>query len=384
MSMPHGGIHASVEFMPTWFMRHAGLAFPDPLTTPAEELVELGMQREKVLHAHYPDLPLGAVDPQPAPRVDWLDCGQMLSVAYGGSRPIWTPENEAWWHDRDFCPWAGLDSVGDVLQIRVPQWEAVPEIEGLFRKLQQTREAFPGVDVPFGYSCWPWRHPNTGQLFRFSYVITFIDSAPFLMGTTPFFTLLAGSPDVATALMEKCFEINTSLSDYLRQRAGGSSVEGINPMVGDFGTFLSPKLFERYAVAYDQMTLARYGPQLPCNIHSCGPSAHVYHLLADYPHAVFMQTRGIAGKLRRLREVLPNTYLQITLHPPQFEFELAAPEEVRSAVWSFAEEAGFRDLKLVVFVAGYGGERIDANVRAFYAAVDLVNKAVRAGSVPAA
>lgn len=369
-------VDGSVVFMPSWFIQNYGSSFPDPSIAEPELLIEQAMERQRTLHQHFPDLPLGDPNPKPTPSFEWLDCGQMLHCAFGGPRPRWTPESYAWWHDRDFCPWADVERVEDVRRIQAPRWEDVPEIEGFFARLEEWKRAFPDQEIEVSCCKWEWTHPNTGQVFSMSYVPSFIDMGPILMGVERFFSTLAGDPDLGQALMAKGFELNISLSDYLRARTGTPPVQGLTQFVGDFGTFCSPRVYELYSLPFDLMVLERYGAHLPCTVHSCGPSAHLYDYWSQFPDVVFVETRGVPGELGRLRRALPKAYLQITMHPPQFEFELATPQEVRAAVWAYAEEVGLRDVDLVVMVAGYGGERVDQNVRAFYSAVDEVNAAI--------
>lgn len=166
----------------------------------------------------------------------------------------------------------------------MPQWENVPEIEALFCHVERWADVFRDLEVEYPYAWKTRRHPR-GYSARFAFFIAFIDLGPILMGVVPFFTLL-GREDmdrVAQALMEKSFQISTGLSDYLRANLGNPRVDALGSLVGDFGTFLSPRTYEKYSLAYDRKILERYGRELPCNLHSCGPSAHLYDYWVSTP-----------------------------------------------------------------------------------------------------
>ena len=92
-----------------------------------------------------------------------------------------------------------------------------------------------------------------------------------------------------------------------------------------------------------------------------------------------MQTRGIPGHLGKLKQALPETFLQITLHPPQFDFENETPEAINRTVWQLAEEADFTNVSFHAIIAK-GGEQVDRNIRAFYEAIDDVNAHLQASS----
>lgn len=112
------GVDETVLFEPTWFMRNYGCEFPDPMVSDPELLEELHMQRQRILHERFPDVRLGSPDPSLPSLIDWPDCGQLVQLAFGGSRPEWIPESGAWWHDRHFCPWAEVQNVDDVRSIK--------------------------------------------------------------------------------------------------------------------------------------------------------------------------------------------------------------------------------------------------------------------------
>ena len=364
-------VDGSVEFVPSWFVLDGGTPLPNPMEADFGYQVDVEAMHRRTIHEHFPDMDLVDLDAEVVPAFEWPYTELLVCCAYGAPPPRWMPANGHWWHDRDFWPWQDIQTVEEVERIRVPRWEDVPEMEHVFRRLEEASAAFPGHR--FTTARWTWT-PPTGEIeYAFSHFISFIDLGPFMMGTVPFFTLLAGSPSVADALMLKGIEVTTSVSDYQHQYWHHPPVRG-GSVVGNFGTFMSPRTYERYSLAADLMVLDRYGGrQLPCNLHSCGPSSQLYDYWARFPNVPVMQTRGISGQTGRLRAAMPNTYLHITLHPPQLEWEIGSPDEVRAAVWEHAEAAGFRDVQLHLIVTGYGGSHGEANLRVFRDAIAEVN-----------
>jgi hypothetical protein len=364
-------VDGSVEFEPTWFLRNGGVPSPNAMEADFGYQAEVEAGRRRMIHARFPDLGLVDLNAEVIPAFEWPYTELLVCCAYGAPPPRWVPDNGHWWHDRDFWPWQDIQSVSDVERIRVPRWEDVPEMQRIFRRLEDASDAFPGHRLTTAR--WTWTHPVSGTKYAFSHFISFIDLGPFMMGTVPFFTLLAGDPEVADALLLKGLEVTTGVSNYQHQYWGHPPVVG-GSVVGNFGTFMSPRTFLRYSLAADLMVLDRYGGrQLPCNLHSCGPSAHLYDYWSRYPNIPLMQTRGIPGQTARLRAAMPNTYLHITLHPPQLEWEIGSPEELRAAVWEHAEAAGFRDVQLHLIVTGYGGAQAEANLRVFRQVIADVN-----------
>ena len=85
-----------------------------------------------------------------------------------------------------------------------------------------------------------------------------------------------------------------------------------------------------------------------------------------------MQTRAIPGETAKLRKALPNTYLMITMHPPQIDFENEDSQNIKKFVWEIAEGADFRDLQIAALINKVC-DKTDENVRALYQAIDEVN-----------
>jgi hypothetical protein len=367
-------IFGKVDLSPAWFKKALGIEAPHPFKTDIDLLVEHEVNKSKMLHEHFPDLLLGEANPKAAYPIVQYDRRLVIASAFGGVEPVWKPDNASFWVDKHVGPWGDIKTANEVTRIKIPDWETVPLVQQMLEKWDQiqkkTRYPIQEISEWMEFDC---TNPYTQRTYRFSDFPTFIDLGHFLCGSTEFFTILAGEPDLARAMLEKCFELSTSFSDF-RRKVYDRNLEAISSLGGDNSCNLSPDMYRQYAMAHDAMMIDRYG-NLPCNLHSCGASSHLYDVWGTYPNKnniVVMQTRGIPGELYRLRKALPDTLLQITIHQPQFDFENEAPDKIYTLVEHYARQADFHNLELVV-VINDAGEHVDRNIRAFYRAIETVN-----------
>ena len=145
-------------------------------------------------------------------------------------------------------------------------------------------------------------------------------------------------------------------------------------MGGDNSCLVSPVTYREYAMAFDALARARWG-NVPRNLHSCGASKHLYGVWAEYPEKdqiVLLQTRAIPGAMRPLRQALPHTFMQLSIHQPQVDLERETPARIKELVWELAEALEFRDLSLCAIISDTHAQ-CKANVRALYEAVKEVN-----------
>ena len=177
------------------------------------------------------------------------------------------------------------------------------------------------------------------------------------MGMTHFLTILGGSRDTADAFMDLCFELITGCVDFMLEEAP-EQFEALGGFGGDATCMFSPPLYERYGAAWDNRLFEyvrdRYGlaDDVPCNLHSCGPSSHLYEKWGAHPrnrNIAVMQTRLIPGEVGKLRASLPHTELELTFHPPHFDVASATPDELRDVLWNSARDAGWRNVYLNMF-----------------------------------
>jgi len=348
-----------------------GLRRPNPFDCTLEQLSEYDAVYQRLLHEACGDLGMGDPDPKPELCVPQHDGRLICATAFGAPYPTWDTVASTWWVDPDQNAWDGIRDVSDVEQISIPDWATHPMVRQMAAKWEEFRgkvDADTAADTPIG-TAFPWRNPATGDEYRFSHFISFIDMGQNLMGAMRFFEVLAGDPEMAAALLAKCFAISSSYAAFMDNMYGRTR-RGFCSMGGDNSCLLSPDMFRRYGMGFDKRVMDEcHG--LPCNLHSCGPSKHLYEVWAEYPRRetiVLMQTRAMPGAMKALRASLPCTHVQLTIHQPQIEFERETPDRVRELVWEFAEAMDFRDVTISVLVS-WVNDRVKENIRAFQAAL---------------
>jgi hypothetical protein len=210
---------------------------------------------------------------------------------------------------------------------------------------------------------------------------SFIDTGICLLGIADFLAGLARAGSLADALSDKCFELLTSYGDFLLSMAG-MEVEGWMGFGGDVSAMLSPRLYERYGNGFDvrlfDYVKKTYGADDAAlwNLHSCGPSAHLYDVWARHPlrmNIAVMQTRLIPGQVARLRAALTATRLDLTVHPGHFDFASASPEAVSQMTRQTVSDAGCCEVAIHLFAVAHVPDDIPslvANLQACYQTMD--------------
>jgi hypothetical protein len=374
-------IQGTITPTASWFKDHYGIGTTDPFTTDLDEVAEKNAKKSRVLYERYPDLPLGEKDPAPKYFAQEYDPRIVCTVAYGASDPAWDPGIGSFWPAEGPPVWSWVKTIADVEKIKIPNWEDVSLIQKMLQQhkdlQKKTKYQFDKTQTSFNE--FPWKNPHTGEEYRFCNFIAFIDLIGYLMGSVRSMELLALDGGLSRALMEKCFEISKSFSDFMRE-IFKQELKGFASLGGDSSCMFSPDMYRDYAMAYDEKVI-RECRQVPCNLHSCGPSPHLYEVWAEYKNRdriVLMQTRAIPGQTKRLRQALPDTYLMLTMHAPQIDFENEYAGRIKELVWQFAEAAGGRDLQISAFI-NKSNARTDQNVRAFYKAIEAVNNHIAKG-----
>lgn len=370
MAIANAKITGSINIPLEWFREQHGIVWEDPLTTDIHAQIARDTRVERLAHQRFPDLPAFSADPQPCYKLRMHAYNHLVAMAYGAPAPVWMPDSAAFWHHRDVHVWEWVRTVEDVARIDIPDWENIPVFRETVERYHRFRdELFPGRDVMPTDVVWPWTSPVTGASYRLTHFVSFIDMGPVLFGIERFFEILAGEEELADALLDKCVDISCSMAEFFLRMVEQPFTGGFVSFGGDFSSFLSPELYRRYGLGFDRRLLARYGMG-PANLHSCGASAHLYETWAEYDNPiVLMQTRGVPGRLRRLRAALPDTFLEITLAPPQFR---PGVDRVRDAVLAAIDEVGGRDAAITMILPNMG-YRHDALIREFHAALAEYN-----------
>ena len=320
------------------------------------------------------------------PHFCWFGHHETFAVALGAPEPQWDGRNTCWWFDHDHHALDWVKSVSDVSRIPVPKWQDDPVVGRMMEARQRWAEAFP--DSPPGHWAGGYLDLPGRQPARIADYASFLDmGVTGLFDDTEFITLLAADPQLAEALMDKCFELSTSYSEFLQSLEGGT-FDGLSAFGGDCTCLLSPPLYERYCVAWDLRLLDRFrklyntGDDTACILHSCGPSAHLYAQWGSHPlkdNIVTVETRMLPEHVKELRSNLPDAFLDLTLHPQHFDFTSVGPEQVRSMLRQAAEDAGHENLRFLVLAYPLKPEhleRLEANLRALYEELDEINRAL--------
>ncbi len=363
------GIIGKIDLSPFWMQEQFGIIEPNPFEMPLDRIVEYNAKKSKLLYEKFGQFGLGQKEPDMVYPAVQHDGRNVCAFAYGSPYPTWDPKTGSFWHSRDFIPWRNLHSVEDVKRIQLPDWTDVCMVKEMLAKYdemkKQTKYKVPKIpNLP--WNKFDWTSP-TGKRYEFSHFMSFLDLGCFMCGETEFFTILGGEEDIAYALMDKCFDLSTSYSEFMLNSYNQSNITALSSFGGDNSCMLSPSMYKKYAMAFDRRLIEKYG-ELPVNLHSCGPSAHLYDIWNEYPNiknVVLMQTRGIPDGIHRLRKALPYTFLEITLHQPQFDFENEKPDNIKRIVEHYIEQVEGRDVALVV-VINKVGQQVDNNIEIFF------------------
>ena len=401
---PTNRITASVAFQPTWMPR----SYPDPkadvptLRKQAEEAIRLGEQAAQTIkgagHTIYDivsrvNAQFGSPTPRPPQaakgngkphwRWEWYEPSPFVATALGGPDPEWDAATGSWQMYKGYTVLDWVETPEDVARIPVPDWGETQMAEDMVTSMERWKEAFPH-SPPKDVASFALRLPGNKQL-HFKGCASFIDLGIYLFGMVRFLQILAGEPDLAEALMQKCFALNTSYGEWW-QSLDDAEFEGLIGFAGDVASLLSPHLYWKYSVDWDVMIfdhfrdLYKAGEDMPCNLHSCGPSPHLYSMWGRHPHRdniQTMQTRLLPGHARALRENLPHTYLQLTIHPQHYDISQHTPDEFRTTFQQVVRDVECRDAHFVVFAVAHEPDQIrmlEANLETLHDAMAEINR----------
>jgi len=394
-------ITARVIFDPVWMPR----INPDPLASTAElkvqadearkleyqikceldalnsDILKLVDEFNSEFSSAIPVRPCGTEDP----RWSWNRLGDfdMLSMALGGPEPVWDKWNGCYWpSNRRILSW--VKSVSDVSRISVPNWYVQPAFIQMLQSRQRWYEAFPD-NPPGNIAGGTWNQPADRKPARFTSYMSFIDMGPHLFGADEFMMILASDNELAAALMDKFFEISSSLGNSMQALCGGKP-ECVVGFGGDYACMLSPGLYEKYSIVWDVKLLEHFrkfyaaSDDTLCNLHSCGPSRHLYPNWKSHPlrkNITTMQTRLLPEYVKTLRQSLPDTLIQLTFHPEHFDFANVDSEDVRTVFRQAVEDAGNANTEFVIFAIANTPDdigKLETNIRAVYDELFKINR----------
>ena len=397
-------ITATVSFEPTWMPR----TYPDPkadVATLRQQAEEATCLREEAVRtvkgagygiyelAGQINRTFGSTHPRPKAaraetakphwRWEWYEPSPFIATVLGGSEPEWHAATASWQMYRGQSVLDWVKSPADVARIPVPDWERTKQAEEMRASLERWKEAFPH-SPPIDVASFRLQVPG-GRRLRFKGCSSFIDLGIYLFGMVGFLEILAGDPDLAGALMEKCFALSTSYGEFW-QSLDEAEFEGLIGFAGDVASLLSPPLYWRYSVAWDTTIFRHFkafcaaGEDTPCNLHSCGPSAHLYEKWGQHPlrdNIKTMQTRLMPGHVRALRQSLPDTFLQLTFHPQHYDFARHTPQEIRATFRQVVRDVECRDAHFIVFAVAHDLAQVgalEASLEALYEELAEINR----------
>jgi hypothetical protein len=319
---------------------------------------------------------------------NWYDARFMIAECLGAPEPQWNLESASWWQDHEHhLQW--VQTAADVSRIAVPDWRKAAPVAHMLEAHERWVQAFPSdsgwnavwyMTLPSGRCSPEGGEPVAGIGYP-----SFVDLGIFLLGVTNFLTIVGGDEEMADALMDKCFELSTSYVEFYLT-IHKSRWEAMLGFGGDMSCLLSPRLYERYGIGWDARLfdfVRRHHDvpaTLPCNMHSCGPSPHLYNIWGRHPHRdniVTIQTRLLPGQVERLRQSLPTTFLELTIHPQHFDLAGVQPGEVKRVLVETARDAGWRDVSITIFAVAHTPENLpalEANILACDEAMQEVNQ----------
>ncbi len=353
-----------------WFVEQLGRGRPNPVSTSLADVARYNQDRARVLYEHLNEFGMGSPDPQPLYTVPQHDGRNIIAAAFGAAYPDWDELSGCFMLRLDAHPWAGLDSIAAVERLTVPDWEQNPLVQENRRKWEEV-QALVGAETAARMPL-DWTELQL-RTYRMSVFPSFLDLGGFLMGSTEFLTMLAAQPELAEALLRKCFELSAGYSDCMCRLYGRPRTAWCS-LGGDNSCLVSAAMYRTNAMAFDRLVREKCG-NLPRNLHSCGASRHLYRVWGQYPEReqiVAMQTRAIPGAMAPLRASLPHTFIQLTIHQPQVDFERESPERIKALVWEFAEALEFRDMSLTILFSTVDAQS-KLNLAAFFEAGREVN-----------
>ena len=376
-------IKSTVELPSTWWKRNYGISHPDPTTADPQAIIDYQLTVKRIILERYHDVPAlvaACRDDHPAETFELFGCDlrQVLAQAFGAPELTWSSETGCLWDDRSRVPLSRPESAEEINALPMPDWDTVPAVQKVLNRKQEIEAALPSIRVTS--DCVRWERANPNGRYGFVTIPSFIDMGPFLMGDEHFFESLLMRPEMSHALMGRGLQWAVSYNEYMRDRflhMAGEPVRGVGSMAGDYATMLSPDLYDEYAYGYDHTVMEHFGPDLPTNLHSCGPSAHLYEKWTAYPNVAVLQTRWTDGHLARLRSLMPNTLLEMTFAPPQFDIDHADIADIENLLWQAARDAEFRGVSFhAIFTGVRDNAATDQRLRAFFKTIEDINNSL--------
>lgn len=354
-----------------------GRGMPNPFANSLEACAIYWQERERLMYELAGDLGLGQENPSLEYFIPQYDGRIIIATEYGAKNLQWDDENNSFWLDKGGL-WANLSSVKEIENIPLPVWEKNPLMQAGIKAFEEVQAKF-GKDYARNCGMGGWtelqlNQPKEKKTYKFIHLPSFVDLGGYLLGEVEFLTLLAAEPELANALLKKCFLISLSYAKFC-SRIYERPIQGWGSMAGDNSCLLSTDMYRQYAMAFDAMARQAFG-NLPRNLHSCGASRQLYKIWSDYPEReqiIFLQTRALVGDISQIRKSLPNTFIQLTMYLPEIDLTRETQENIKNYVAQWAEGLGYQN-----FSIGAMASTLNDQVREnFYAINEVMNRLVK-------
>lgn len=285
-----------ITFHPSWWHKYAGVDFTQDFFDEPEYRMECDLKMKKTLYEHFGEFGLGEKNPEKRPILgtDFLAAGYLYSEIMGcGIR--YEPDNSP----QVIC--MNLDE-DEIAEVKAPNLDESPVWKRTQKQIDYLLEKYGRVES----------HVN---------LMGIQNIAMDIMGQD---VLLAyyTAPDEVRALMQEItnlsIEIGHRFSSLSKNISGGVTAIVQQDVPGNYLTsncsveMVSNEIYEEFLLNYDQQ-LADAFPNF--GIHHCGKSMeHVVEGYSKIKQLKFAEV-GAFSDIRRVREVLPNVFLNARYSP---------------------------------------------------------------------
>lgn len=333
-----------VVFHPSWWHKHAGISFDEDFFYHPARRVEAERRMEQVLYERFGDLGLGEDRDNDRPVIGAVHnaAGYLVSEMLGcrvdytsGAPPLVVPAK-----------------LGDV----------TPDLQAAFNSpaWRRLRKLMDALESRFGYL--------TGDVNWEGLLNLALD----LRGQDVLADMIV-RPAAVHALVAALAKIIERFTDEIARETGTTSIS-VNRTVRHIArpvflhsecalTMISAAHYEQFFLLHDRAWSERHRP---FGIHYCGADAHRFaDGFASIPHLDFLDV-GWGSDVRKLREKLPRTFLNIRLSP--VEIVTWSRDEIRNAIVTRVCDSGNPSLTGVCCI-NMDDQVTDDKVRAIFETV---------------
>ena len=245
-----------------------------------------------------------------------------------------------------------LESIKDVGKLKVPRPEDMPSVQRVTRFAEHYMRHLDGhlpISVPVP-------------------IMPFTDAA-MIRGDTQFIYDLIDHPREARQLLDIAVETEVRVIRYFRKLLGESEPDAVG-MADDATSYLSPALYEEFAVPYERMAfeaLSKTGRA--SSIHICGPSMHLLEVIKRELDPESMLISWF-GNLAEASRIMPGTILRGNAN--DFIVKEGTREQIRAHLIECMEQAS--QCELYHFASGSDGWGVGTPVENIHYAYSVIKE----------